>query len=531
MSHDPPSSGQRPELSTPTPPTTIDREEARRPRWEAERQRMVQRILLLGGGFGGLYTAQRLEKQFRRHAGVEITLISRDNYFLMTPFLFEAGSGVLEPRHAVNPIRPMFDKVRFVEGDVERIDFDRRVVYARHAPANRAYELHYDQVVLALGAVTNRNLIPGSDNAIGFKTLSDAIFVRNSMIDLFEQADVEEDPAVLRRLLTFVIIGGGLVGVELVGELQEFAENLLRNYPRIPRQHLRFVLVDANDRIMQEMEEDLAHYAADRLWKRGVGIITNTRVRRIERGRVYLPPRADGQPYSTGDALDADEAGGGTIIEAETILLAAGAVANPLLQDMPLEKAKNGRVVVEATMRSKQRPEVWALGDCAAIPDPQGKPYPPLAQHALRQARVLADNIAAVVRRGGRSAELKPFVYETLGMLASLGHYDGVGRVLRVKLRGFLAWWVWRTYYLFQMPRFDRKLRVMMDWTIALFFRNDVVKLDLFGEEHPSRRPPPGEGVSSASSPGSAGSAAARPAPSAAPSTHPLPARTVSGPP
>lgn len=479
----------------PSPAAPVDREQARRPRWEAERVRTVQRILILGGGFGGLYTAQRLEKHFRRHAGVEITLISRDNYFLMTPFLFEAGSGVLEPRHAVNPIRPMFDKVRFVEADVERIDFDRRVVYARHTPANRAYELHYDQVVLALGAVTNRKLIPGSDHAIGFKTLSDAIFVRNSMIDLFEQADVEEDPAVLRRLLTFVIIGGGLVGVELVGELEEFAENLLRNYPRIPRQHVRFVLVDANERIMQEMEEDLAHYAADRLWKRGVGIITNTRVRRIERGRVYLPPRADGQPYSTGDAVDAD---GGTIIEAETILLAAGAVANPLLADMPLEKAKNGRVVVEATMRSKERPEVWALGDCAAIPDPEGKPYPPLAQHALRQARVLADNIAAVVGRGGRAAELRPFVYETLGMLASLGHYDGVGRVLRVKLRGFLAWWVWRTYYLFQMPRFDRKLRVMMDWTIALFFRNDVVKLDLFGEEHPSRRPPPGEGVSSA---------------------------------
>jgi NADH dehydrogenase len=483
----PPSPPSAPPPAPPPPAgAAVDREHARRPRWEAERNRTVQRVVVLGAGFGGLYTAQRLDKFFARHGGVEITLVSRDNYFLMTPLLFEAGSGVLEARHAVNPIRPLFKKARFVEADVERIDFDTRTVFARHAPGGHTYELVYDQLVLALGSVTNRKFIPGAENAFGFKTLGDAIFLRNAMIDLYERADVEEDPDIRRRLLTFVIIGGGLVGVELVGELTEFAHNLLRNYPRIPREFVRFVLVEAHDRIMPEMEEDLAQFATDVLWKRGVSLITGTRVQSIERGRIILPP---GTRVPAG--LGRDVGGGkGVAIDAETVVLAAGVVANPLVADLPLEKAKNGRVIVDATMRSKERPEVWALGDCAAVPDKDGKPYPPLAQHALRQARVLARNIAAVVQRGGREAELEPFVYETLGMLASLGQFNGVGRIMKIKIRGFLAWWVWRTYYLMQMPRFERKLRVMMDWTIALLFRNDVVKLDLFGEEHPARRPP-----------------------------------------
>lgn len=458
----------------------IEREAARRNLWPAEQQRKVQRIVVLGAGFGGLYTVSHLEKIFRDHAGVEITLVSRDNYFLMTPLLFEAGSGVLEPRHTVNPIRRMYKKARFVEGDVERIDFDTRVVYARHNPGGvdtgHPYELPYDQLVLALGGITNRALIPGAEHAFGFKTLSDAIFLRNSIIDLFERADVEEDPAVRRKLLTIVVIGGGLVGVELIGELTEFVDNLLRSYPRIPRELVRFILIEAHSRILPEMEEDLAEYAANRLWKRGVSLLTSTRVAKIEPGKVHLPA----SPASPE----------GSVVEAETILLAAGIAANPLLASFPLSKARNGRVVMEGTMRSKDRPEVWGIGDCAVIPDPKGNPYPPLAQHALREARVLARNIAQVIERGEK-ADLEPFVYQTMGMLASLGHYDGVGRVGPFKIKGFLAWWVWRTYYMLQMPRFERKLRVILDWTVALLFKNDVTKLDLFGEEHPSRRKMP----------------------------------------
>jgi NADH:ubiquinone reductase (H+-translocating) len=450
------------------------------PHPQTNKARHMQRVVILGAGFGGLYTAYHLEKLFRHHAGIEITLVSRDNYFLMTPFLFEAGSGVLEPRHAVNPIRRMFTKTRFVEADVERVDFDARRIYATHSPGKHLYELDYDHIVLALGGVTNRKMIPGSGHALGFKTLSDGIFLRNRLIDLFEQADVEEDPERRRKLLTIVVIGGGLVGVELLGELTEFMHNLLRSYPRIPRSSVRYFLVEAHERILPEMEEDLARYAADVLWRRGVNLFTGTRVERIEPDRVHLP---ESDRRSRGGAQP-------TIIEADTILLAAGIAANPLLETFPLEKDKKGRIVVDAAMRSKQRPEVWALGDCASIPDSNGNPYPPLAQHALREAKVLARNIATVLRRGnadGSPPKLEPFVYHTLGMLAALGHYDGVGRIGPFKIRGFFAWWVWRTYYVMQMPRFERRLRIIIDWTIALLFRNDVVKLDLFGEEHPTR--------------------------------------------
>ncbi|HVX84051.1 MAG TPA: NAD(P)/FAD-dependent oxidoreductase [Phycisphaerae bacterium] len=426
-------------------------------------KRLGRRVVILGGGFGGVYTALNLEKQFMGDEGVEITLVSRDNYFLITPLLFEAGSGVLEPRHSVSPVRMMFKKTRFVEADVERVDFDAHTVYARHSPDDYHYAIEYDHLVLALGGVTNRHMIPGSESAIGFKTLADAIYLRNHIIDLFEQADVEEDLDRRRQLLTIVIVGGGLVGVELMGELTEFVHNALRSYPRIQREMVRFVLVEAHPRIMPEMEESLARYAADEFRKRGVEIVTGVRVKAIEPAKVIL---ADG-------AIPGDP-----VITAETIVLSAGLTANPLLADFPLEKAKNGRMVVEATMRSRQRPEVWALGDCAAIPDKTGNPYPPLAQHALREAKTLARNIAAVLREGDK-ASLKPFVYETMGMLASLGNYRGVGRIGKIRIRGFLAWWVWRTYYLLQMPRWERRIRLMLDWTVALFFRNDVVKLDL----------------------------------------------------
>lgn len=433
------------------------------------------RIVILGAGFGGVYTALHLQRLFRKDAGVYITLVDRDNYFLMTPLLFEAGSGVLEPRHAVTPIRTLLKKAQFVEADVERIDLEAKVVHARHSPADRVYALQYDHLVLALGGVTNTKLIPGSEHAFTFKTLSDGIFLRNHIIDLFEQAEVETDPARKRRLLTFVAIGAGLVGIELTGELTEFTANLTRTYKHIDKSELEFHLLEAGPKVMPEMERDLAEYAAEVLKRRGVRILTDTPARRIEPGKVHLPE------------------GKGDVIESHTILLVAGVSPSPLLAHLELEKDKKGRVIVESSMRCKARPEIWALGDCAHIPDPSGNPYPSLAQHALREARVLARNIQTAIRSPG--AALEAFDYKTLGMLASLGHYKGVGRVLKVKIRGFLAWWVWRTYYLMQMPRWNRRCRIMLDWTVALLFRNDVAKLDLFGTRHPTmERKQSGEG-------------------------------------
>ena len=457
------------------------------------------RVVIVGGGFGGVYTAMHLGRIWRKSRDADIVLVSRDNYFLMTPFLFEAGSGVLDPRHAVAPIRLLLKNsaARFVEADVERIDFDRRVVYARHAVgAREGYELPYDQLVLALGGVTNLKIIPGSEHAMTFKTLSDAIYLRNHVIDAFEHADATSDEAVRRRLLSFVIIGAGLVGVELMGELTAFVRHISRSYPRTSETPRSFHLIEAGPNILPEMERDLAAYAERVLVRRGVVLHHNSPAKRIEPGRVHLPD--------------------GSVLEADTIVLSAGVAPNELLATFPVDKHPKGRVMVDATMRSKSHPNVWAIGDCAVIPDPQGKPYPQLAQHALRQARVLARNVTAALRGGPPET----FVYETLGTLASLGDFEGVGRVMKLKVRGFIAWWVWRSYYLMQMPRFERKLRIVLDWTVALVFHNDIVKLDLFGEQHPLQRraasPPPPHGQQGASPPPSPDGLSPRPDPAPA---------------
>jgi len=413
-----------------------------------------KRILVLGGGFGGVYTTLRLERLWRSSDAVEVTLVSRDNYFLMTPLLFEAGSGVLEPRHAVNPIRPLLRTARFAEAEVQGIDLDRRVVSIRPAGNRDVYEFPYDHLVLALGGVTNTSVVAGAEKALAFKTLGDAIYLRNHVIKLFEWADIEKDPERKKVQLTFVIVGGGLVGVELMGELTTFIRNVAEYYKHVDPREVRFEMIEAAPHIAPEFDEKLADYSAKVLEKQGVRVRTNTMVKAIHQGRVEL---ADGQ-----------------IIEAETIIAATGVLPSPLVRDLPVPRDHKGRVQTEPTMRVKGRSDVWALGDCAVIPDPSGKPYPPLAQHALREASQLAVNITCVLR----GLEPKPFIYQSKGTLAALGHFKGAGKVYGFAIHGFIAWWVWRTYYVMQMPRWSRRIRIVLDWTVALFFKNDVVQLE-----------------------------------------------------
>ena len=414
------------------------------------------RVVVLGGGFGGTYTARHLERLCRHQPDVEIVLVSRDNFLLMTPLLFEVCSGTLDLRHCAFPIRAFLRTTRFVEGTVQSIDLDRRVV--RVAEAGESGELAYDHLVLALGAMTNRAMIPGSEHAFTFKNLADALLLRNYVIERFERADVETDPKRKRSQLTFAIIGGGLVGVELFGELTAFVDGIAPLYKHVNRDEVRFVLLQAGDRIMPEINPSLAEYGARVLGgRRGAEIRTHVAVRAIEPGKVHL----------------ADET-----IEAETIILAAGIVPNPVVAGLPVEKDRRGHIVVDGTMRCQTHPEVWALGDCASIPAPDGKPYPNLAQHALREAKLLARNICGVL--DGNPPQ--PFVYDTLGMMGSLGHGKAFGQLLKVRVHGVLAWFVRRTYYLFQMPGWWRRLRIMIDWTFALLFRPDVVKISLDSE-------------------------------------------------
>jgi NADH dehydrogenase len=415
-----------------------------------------KRILILGGGFGGVYTARALEKLCKSRQDVEILLVSRNNFLLMTPLLFEVCSGTLDLRHCSFPISAFLRTTRFAEGTVQGIDVERRIVHV--AAAGESVELPYDQLVLALGAMTNRVMIPGSENAFTFKTLADALLLHSHVIERFERADVESEPDRKRKLLTFVIIGGGLVGVELFGELTGFVDGIAPLYKHVNRDLVRFVLLQGADRIMPEIDTKLADYGARVLTKRrGAEIRAKTIVRAIEPGKVHLPEET---------------------IEAETIILAAGVVPSPIVAALPVEKDRRGHVMVDGTMRCPSHPEVWALGDCASIPAPDGKPYPNLAQHALREAKVLARNIAGVL--DGRPP--KPFVYHTLGMMGSLGHGKAFGELLGARVRGVLAWFVRRTYYLLQMPGWGRRLRIMIDWTFALLYRPDIVNISLDSE-------------------------------------------------
>jgi NADH dehydrogenase len=403
--------------------------------------------------------ARQLERLIGSRPGVRITLVSRENFFVLTPLLFEACSGTLELRHCAQPIRPALRRTEFVEATVESVDVEERTVHAV-AAGGTTYRLPYDQLLVALGASTNVTLIPGSENALTFKTMADALILRNHLIERFERADAATDPSVRCGCLTVVVIGGGLVGVELLGELTAFAENVLRYYPRLRREEVRFHLLEASARILPEVDEKLAAAATLVLRKRGADIRASTPVRSIEPGLVHL---TDGT------------------IEAGTIVLAAGIVPSAVAAGIPVEHDRRGRIVVDATMRSRSHPEVWAIGDCAEIPGPDGRPYPALAQHATREGRHVANNIAASI--DGRAAT--PFVFRMLGTMASLGHSRAVAQILGVRVTGFVAWWVRRTYYLLQMPRWDRRLRVVLDWTVALFFRPDITKVDL--EAEPTR--------------------------------------------
>jgi NADH dehydrogenase len=415
------------------------------------------RILILGGGFGGLATTRHLERLYGQRRDIEITLVSRENFFVITPLLFEACSGRLELRHCAQPIRPALRRARFIEATADTVDVERRVARAV-ASDGGVYELPYDQLVVALGAATNETLIPGSPAAFTFKTMADALLLRNHVIEQFERADAASDLVLRRRSLTLVVIGGGLVGVELLGELTAFAVDVLRYYPRLRRDELRFYLFEAGPRILPEIDPPLAEIAMRVLNRRGADIRASTPVRAVEPGCVHLATET---------------------IDASTIVLAAGIVPSAAAARIPVAHDDKGRIAVDATMRSRSHPEVWALGDCASIPGPDGRPYPALAQHAVREARQLARNVVAAT--AGRAPA--PFVFRALGTMASLGHSRAVAKVFGFRLTGFPAWWFRRTYYLLQMPRWDRRFRIVLDWTVALFFRPDITKVDINPEQ------------------------------------------------
>jgi NADH:ubiquinone reductase (H+-translocating) len=427
----------------------------------------MTRIVVLGGGFAGVAAARRLEKKLRRDEA-EIALVSRDNFTLFTPMLPEVSSGGLEPRHVATPVRAQLRRTKFVLGEISRLDFTARAVEARHPITGDVTRLEYDHVVLALGSVTSTFGIPGvAEHTLPLKTLEDAETLRNRIIAALEQAVVTPPGAERDRLLTFAVVGGGYTGCECAGELVDFFHSIVKFYRPLGLADVRMVMIEAGKSLLPDLPPKMGSYTTRNLARRKVELVIGDGVTRVDEHGITLQS--------------------GRVIPCSTIVWSAGVRPSPVLRDVPeLQHARNGGILVHQDMSALGAPGVWALGDCAWIPvkpdaDPKDKDawYPATAQHAIREGPSLADNIVAVLR----GKPTKPFRYSSLGTMASLGARRGVAQLPGgVVLTGFLAWFLWRTYYLLRLPGLDRQVRVAFDWTLGLLFPRDIAELRLYTE-------------------------------------------------
>ena len=411
-------------------------------------------ILIVGGGYVGMYTALRLQKKLRRNEA-RITIVDPQNYMTYQPFLPETAAGSLEPRHVVVPLRKVLKQCRVLTGLVTGIDHASRTatVLPVEGPA---YPVRYDVIVVAPGSVVRTLPIPGlAEQGIGFKTVGEAIYLRNHVLSRLDYAASVTDAEHRRRALTFVFIGGGYAGIEAFAELEDMARYATRYYDNVDPDDMRWVLIEATGRILPEVSVPMAEYTVKQLLKRNVDIRLSTRVDSLTGGHVVL--------------TDGDE------FDAETIVWTAGVKANPMLTrtDLPLDE--KGRLRCTADLRVEGVEDAWGAGDCAAVPDltEPGSFTGPSAQHAVRQTKTLAANIVAAQRR----RQLTDYRHKYVGSVASLGLYRGVAEVYGIKLRGWPAWFMHRTYHVSRMPTVNRKVRVLADWTLAIFFPREVVSL------------------------------------------------------
>jgi NADH dehydrogenase len=413
--------------------------------------------VILGGGFGGLYAARRLERTLAARQDVEVVLISRENYLLFTPMLHEVAAGDLDPSDIVQPLRRVLRRVRLIQAEVVSIDLEARVVRYAVGALRRIGELMYDYLLLAAGSETNfLGMKDVEANAVAMKTLGDAALLRNRMVALLEEAAQETDEARQRRLTSFVVAGGGFAGVETVGAMNDFLRETVEYYPEIDASKLRVVLVHPDAVVLPELGERLGRYAQEKLQQRGVEVRLGTRVTGYEDEAVKVEP---------GDAIGA-----------MSLVWTAGVKPVAELESLPVQKIK-GRIEVNEHLEVLgHEGVVWAVGDCAAVPDGTGALHPPTAQHGMREAVAAAKNIEAAIE--GRTPT--PFRFATMGQLASIGHRTGVAQILGVRFSGFVAWWLWRTVYLIKLPDFSKKLRVAIKWSLDLLFPREIEQLVTF---------------------------------------------------
>jgi len=423
---------------------------------------MAWRIAIAGGGFGGFYAARALERALPANSA-RVTLVNEANFMLYTPLLPGAAGATLDPRHVVVPLRSQLRHTDLLVGSVRRGDPEQRTLGVCRLDGEQI-ELVYDQLIVALGSVSRTLPIPGlAEYAIGFKSLSDATALRNRVLSCMDIAESLEDPAKRAEYLGFVFVGAGYAGVEGLAELQDFAAQAIDLYPRCRAQGMRWVLLETKDRIMQEVPRGLSEFAARELRARGIEIRTETTVKEVTGCDATLS--------------------GGERIPARTVVWTAGVKPSPAVGKLGLPYGQGGRVVVDRTMRVEGYEHVWAIGDCAAVPDParKGQPCPPTAQHAIRQGRLVARNVAATLGNG----RVRPFRYRTKGVVAELGDTEAVALTLGLRWHGLPAWFIARTYHLLLMPGMGRKLRLLMDWNVALLFGRDTSAPGRLGDPTP----------------------------------------------
>src|SRR5215217_266221 len=439
---------------------------------------MAWRVVILGGGFGGLYAARKLEELLPA-GSARVTLINDVNFMLYTPLLPGAAGGTLEPRHVVVPLREQLKSTHLKLARVTGADPTRRQVTIC-SPEGRPETLTYDQLVVTIGSTSRTLPIPGlAEHALGFKTLSEAIALRNRLLHTLEHAEARHS------LLTYVFVGAGYAGVEGLAELQDFATDVLELYPRCRLHGVRFVLVEARDRLMPEISQSLADFAGDELRRRGIEIRLGTTIERVS---------ADSTELSTGE-----------VIPTRTVAWTAGVKPHPIVAELGLPLDDGGRIKVDRYCQVEGFDDVWAIGDAAAVPDPArpGLPSPPTCQHAIRQGRTVGRNVAAALGAGAK----KPFSYKTLGVFVDMGRYQAVAETLGIRWRGFPAWFLARTYHLLMMPGVRRRARLVTDWTVGLLFGRDSSELGQLGHPPPLIAP----GLNEQSAGGTAPDGTARP--------------------
>jgi NADH dehydrogenase len=434
-----------------------------------------KRILILGGGFAGVECMRKLESYFMNYNDIEIALVSEDNFLLFTPMLPQVASGMIETRHVVIPIRTLCKKTKFYEAQIKNIDPYGKIVTLTGTNERRGISLHYDFLVLALGSQTNFfGIDKMEERAYSMKTLNDAVVLRNRIIDMLEQAENESNPILRKSLLTFVIVGAGFAGIETAGELNDFVQDARKYYPDIKKEYIRVIVLEAASFILPGFNEKLARFTLEKLTKHGIEVKLNKKLSSFSGSEVIIEDVVDPNKVLTSQPVIES-------IQTRTLVWTAGITPVDIIKKSVF-KTNRGGIVVNEFLEASDFPEVFAIGDCCYLLNPQtNRPYPPTAQSAEAGAKVVAYNLQAMIK----NKQKKKFEFSSRGQMAIIGKRSAIATIFGLHLHGFIAWWIWRTVYLSKIPRLDKRVRIFLDWTIDLFFDRDISRLKIFRRELP----------------------------------------------